>query len=527
MQLHHWLGWATALLGIAQIPLGLTLYGSPLSLFILYALAVFALLVTYFILSYLHERRKALDYDTGSYTTGPEVIDDRASHGPRGGLAAAGAAGIGAAMLGNRLRRRSRSRSSLDGGSERTPYVDEKNSEHEHSGGWRKKLFQVGAIAGAAGLATRILHRRRDRESDSESGRYRPADTATESYDDDYSVSRVEEGRPPLPPPVHAQRRRYDGPPSLPQSQYTESEFTHRDDRGHGARNAFFGAGLLAGVKGLFKSRAAREEERRLEEIRQADLESERMMRERRYTGGDRMPRRNDRRYASVSEVTGPTDTDVLQSGVSDLPPPSPRRHELSGSDTVTSLAHDQHKPGTAAGPSHPHRFGGAQDDSVESPPVSIKVDLHNNGRRVTLRQLTREEAEANREARRRERTRPGRRRRESSLSGGEGDNHWRRVEELERQQAEEMRNTNPSIVSAGPSAPPPPAPPIHHTEPTPPAAPSKLSAPVPPPIIPAAAGIHSPLASTDLSGSFASRSGRRRAERRTQRQGGSRVEFT
>lgn len=514
------MGWTTALLGIVQIPLGLTLYGSPLSLFILYALAVFGLLVTYFVLSFLHARRKALDYDAGSYTTGPEVIDDRSSHGPGGGLAAAG---VGAAMLGNRFRRGPRSRSSFDGTSERTPYVEEKHSENQRSGGWTKKLFKLGGLAGVAGAAHHFMRRRRDRESDNESGRYRPADTATESFDDDYSVSRVEEGRPPLPPPVHAQRRRYDGPPSLPQSQYTESEITHRDERGHGPRNTFFGAGILGGLKGLFKSRAAREEERRLEEIRQADLQSERMMRERRYTGGDRMPRRNDRRYASVSEITGPTDTDVLQSGVSDLPPPSPGRHELSGSDTVTSLAHDQHKPGAISGPSQPHRFAGAQDDSVESPPVSIKVDLHNNGRRVTLRQLTREEAEANREARRKERTRPGRRRRESSLSGGEGDNHWRRVEELERRQAEEMRNTNASIASAGPSAPPPPAPP--HTEPAPPAT-SGLTAPVPPPTIPAA-GIHSPLASTDLSGSFASRSGRRRAERRTQRQGGSRVEFT
>ncbi|EEP81853.1 predicted protein [Uncinocarpus reesii 1704] len=526
--LHQWLGRATALLGLAQIPLGLTLYGSPLSLFILYALAMFALLVAYFALSYLHERRVGLDYDRGSYLSGPEVIEDRHGHSNVGRLAGAGAIGAGAAMLGSRFRRRSRSRSPTDATSERTPYVDEK-SESEHQSGWKKRLFQVGGLAGGAWLAKRFFDKRRDRESDAESGRYRPAHTATESFDDDYSVSRVEEGRPP--PPNH--RHRYDGPPSLPQSQYTESEFTHRTDGGHGARNALFGVGMLGAIKGLFRKRGARDEERRLEEIRRADLESERMMRERRYTGDGRPHRRGERRYASASEVTGLSDADGLQSTPSDVPPVPPHLHELTGSETVTSLEQGP-APKTAAagavaegvaGPSNPHRFSGTQNDSVESPPVSIKVKLHNNGRRVTLRQLTREEAEANREARRKDRTRSGRRRRETSLSGGEGDDHWRRVEERERQQAQEMQNANSSIASAGPSA-PPPAPPISQPGANPPAG-DDLSAPIPPPPIPAARPITSPLASTDLSSSFASRSGRRRAERRTQARQGSRVEFT
>ncbi|EER29362.1 hypothetical protein D8B26_008163 [Coccidioides posadasii str. Silveira] len=520
LMIHSWLGRAIALLGLAQIPLGLTLYGSPLSLFILYALAVFTLLVIYFVLSYLRERRLGLDYDRRSYSAGPEVIDDR-----NGSLAAAGAAGAGAAILGSRIRRRSRSRSSIDDRSERAPYTDEK-SEDQRPAGWKRKLFQFAGIAGAAGLAKHALDKRRDREGDAESGRYRPAHTATESYDDDYTESRLEEGRTP-PPAAH--RHRYEQSPSAPQTQYTESEFTSRNIGGHGPRNAMFGAGILGAVKGLFKSRAAREEERRLEELRLADLESERMMRERRYTGDGRPSRRNDQRYPSFSEVTGPTDAETVQSAPSDGPPVPPHHHEL-GSDTVTSL--DQRADpgaaagGAAAGASNQHRFSGTQGESVESPPVSIKVKLHNNGRRVTLRQLTREEAEATREARRRDRSRFGRRRREASLSGGEGDDHWRRVEELERQQEQEMRNGNASVVSAGPSA-PPPAPPVPQPEPMPPAG-SGLS-PIPPPPIPAAGAIHSPLTmSTDLSGSFASRSGRRRAERRTQaRQGGSRVEFT
>ncbi|WEW58756.1 hypothetical protein PRK78_004224 [Emydomyces testavorans] len=529
LMLHHWLGWAIALLGIAQIPLGLTLYGSPLSLFVLYALAVFTLLVVYFVLSYLHERRVARDYDRARYSRysrGPEVIDDGNGHSRVGRFATAGALGAGAAMLGNRLRKRSRSRSSIDDISERTPYVDEKHSEHEHSGGWKKKLFKMGGIVGAAGLTKHFLDRRRDRESDTESGRYRPAHAATESFDDEYSVRPVE-GQP-LPP---AHGHRYDGPASTPQGQYTDSEFTHSDERGgHGVRNALLGAGMLAAFKGLFKSRAAREEERRLEEARRADLESERMLRERRYTGDGRPPRRHGHRHASVSEVT---DSEALQS-----PPVPPHIPELSGSETATSAGNEKrHGPSTVAagavigeaeaGPSNRQRFGGAQDEHAESPPVSIKVKLHNNGRRVTLRQLTKEEAEATREARRRDRNRSERRRREHSLSGGEGDDHWRRVEERERQQDQEMHNANAPVATGGPTNLPRPAPP-NLQDPVPPTG-SGIAAPIPPPPIPVAGHTYSPLtASTDLSGSFASRSGRRRAERRTQaKQGGSRVEFT
>lgn len=52
IMIHQWFGRAIALLGIAQIPLGLTLYGSPLYLFILYAVWMFILVILYFILSW-------------------------------------------------------------------------------------------------------------------------------------------------------------------------------------------------------------------------------------------------------------------------------------------------------------------------------------------------------------------------------------------------------------------------------------------------------------------------------------------
>lgn len=58
--LHQWLGRATALLGIVQIPLGLTLYGSPKFTFILYAVWMGFLVLFYFILNFRAGSRRSL-----------------------------------------------------------------------------------------------------------------------------------------------------------------------------------------------------------------------------------------------------------------------------------------------------------------------------------------------------------------------------------------------------------------------------------------------------------------------------------
>ncbi|EWY87017.1 hypothetical protein FOYG_11302 [Fusarium oxysporum NRRL 32931] len=63
IMIHQWFGRAIALLGITQVPLGLTLYGSPLYLFILYAVWMFFLFILYFILSWRSASHR--DYYTG------------------------------------------------------------------------------------------------------------------------------------------------------------------------------------------------------------------------------------------------------------------------------------------------------------------------------------------------------------------------------------------------------------------------------------------------------------------------------
>ncbi|KAF8429056.1 hypothetical protein EV426DRAFT_672849, partial [Tirmania nivea] len=55
--LHMWFGRALWLLGLAQIPLGLYLYGSPLVFFIIYSALTFLLFLIYFIFEYVSNRR--------------------------------------------------------------------------------------------------------------------------------------------------------------------------------------------------------------------------------------------------------------------------------------------------------------------------------------------------------------------------------------------------------------------------------------------------------------------------------------
>lgn len=198
---HHWIGRLVALLGLAQIPLGLTLYGSPLALFVLYALAVFILLVAYFIMTHLQERRRGNrggnDYDSRySYGTGSVVEDRRPgrnegrSGGRTGNVVKGAIAGAGLFALADRFRRR-RSKSRVDsvgapgvgpgGGPEMaghgrhsSSYVeDEKYSDYsrdnEGDGVWEDRLLRIAAPIGAAGLVTRFFDRRyRDRDSDVE-----------------------------------------------------------------------------------------------------------------------------------------------------------------------------------------------------------------------------------------------------------------------------------------------------------------------------------------------------------------------
>ncbi|KKK12157.1 hypothetical protein P175DRAFT_0556037 [Aspergillus ochraceoroseus IBT 24754] len=571
--IHRWLGRALVILGIVQIPLGLTLYGSPKSLFILFSLAAFGLLAAFFILSYQYDSDRGpveSDYDSRySYVSRPSVDERR--HNSLGRMAAAGAAGAGLAAL---FRRRNRDHTDHAYENSQSSYMDEKYSdEGSRRGGWGNRLLKIGALGGGAILAKKLFDRRRDRESDTESGRYRPAHNRTDSMTEE-SLSRLDDGRRPEPsyqaPAVNRPPSRPPSRSQSPGSSYYDSYLSREGEgQSHGVRNTILGAGALAAIKGLFSRRKKNDEQRRVEDLRHHDLENERIARassnKRRYTGDGYYPR--SKRTASFTATDASTDlsrpprrktqgesglsTALPVSGVtgplSDMPPVTTAHTDLGSGVTAPAPPPPQHAPvdpAPVAGSSHAARRSSSRQrvSNAESPPVSIEMKFHDDNRHVTLRRLTEEEAAASREARRRDR-RSSRRRTgsASSLSGNEGSyDRWRRVEELERQQQEQMQREQAAAMAAassplpGPPLAPGPAPsgiiPPASTV-IPPSNISNLPPPQAPSSLPYGAGsIASPgtVAGTEAS-EYASNRRRRRAERaraRQERQQHS-VEFT
>lgn len=577
LMLHQWFGRMIALLGIVQIPLGLTLYGSPQYLFILYTLAAFVLLVTYFVLSWRHQRRLNLDYEAGgSYHAGHDEVsderrDDRKSRRGKLAVGGLGAAGL-AALWRRRSSRNRRDDDDVMGTESGTSHITNEKDSDTGRKGWKSKLLTIGAVAAGIAAVQAIFGRKRDDSSDIRP--YRPPLGPNQSVITD---SYVEEGRPPRPVtptgaspgyirPSHPLAQ----PPMTPHHRPSSSSLAYsysstspsRRDRRHTFRDAAATGGPFFALRQMFKSRRQRKEDRRLEEERIHRVGSQNQ-----YTGDGFSPRRprphrmgtqsstdysasiiDDRHHRPGGNATGPilggvgaasaaaladrnrirppgTDPPVIagpSTMPTDVPPilPSHRTDvDSSGSDVFTTHSRHSHRPhhlgneaaaaaaaaNEGAATSRRRRSGRTQNtDSMESPPVSLKVKMHNDGRHVTLRRLTEEEAAAQREERRRAKrasvpaaaatavaggaagiANSSRRRRNSSFSsssGGEAagrpsnaDRRWRRTEALERRQAE-----------AGMAAAPPPPPPVlapssaYYPQPQPPPPPIPSTTPLP-----------------------------------------------
>ncbi|KAL6712635.1 hypothetical protein ACN47E_000512 [Coniothyrium glycines] len=634
LMIHQWLGRLIALLGLVQIPLGLTLYGSPLILFILFAVWTFVLLVLYFILSYRNQPEMGFDDRTTYITERTASTRSRRSKRSRGpgltALATAGAAGAGLAALRRRSRSRSRSRSRLNdttvlssrpdsrsriNESQFTDsYLsDEKYAATDKKGGtWKDKIFGAGVAAGGI-FALKSLFSRNKKPPRTETGSdvsySRPLGQSEVTQTD---LSRLEEGLAPTSPANRrndwrrveereaAQAAAMGGSPmrhghrparSGASMDSFDSRTSYSDEasrvRPHsvGLKEGIATMGVLGFLKHSFSKRDKKKEDARVEELKRQDIEEERIARmnsqRRKYTGdGAGPPRRSNRPPSTIlseSDLTGitpsvarpnipPPPLNPTVSSAAPIRPVGAENHGLlsdSGSEAYFSGAGRQHRrhrtPGTstvAAGAAATAATGspsrrddsrrrGSRDD-VSSPPVSVKVKMHNDGRHVTLRRLNEEEAAAEREARRKERQ--GRNRTGSMSSLGNLDNdRWRRTEAKEAAQAQEMKQAGqipPAPPMSGPSSaaplrmpdavvsPPPPGPPPVFGQ-----APGHVPLPPPPPI-PAAAGsvLSSPPGTqvygteTDLS-NYDSNRRRRRAERAQAKQarmgGGSRVEFS
>ncbi|KUJ21463.1 uncharacterized protein LY89DRAFT_715632 [Mollisia scopiformis] len=571
--LHQWLGRATALLGFAQVPLGLTLYGSPKWTFILYALWMFFLLVWFFILSY----RAQIPIDTGlgrASSHGGTVIEDR-KPSRFGGLLGPLAAGAGAAaLLSGRRRDRSRSRSRVEvipsrRGSRRGSgsYVEEEKYDSrrrdDRGGGVMDKVLKGAAVLGVAGLAKSWYDgrkrrrdedayssvapdtpsRRNDRRDDRRDDRRRYSDD-TESVE----VHRMEEGRtnrpilpgpgdpvmaaaaisaaearPVTPRPVRQGARR----DSYDSDSYYDYDSTispsRRPQSSHGVRNGLLGALGGAWIGKKLSDRRNKKEADRLARLEQDRIEEERRARRgqtpQRLTGdgfpAGRHGRRGSRTQSSdlSSVIDNPHDirpgaippvppsfaapvaagaaagaaisqsqsrhdiTQHVMEPVSMPPiPPDPQGilHQESGSESYMSAGGHPHRRhserrrregeaamAAAAGAAatlaaeEERRRQRSQSrhegSNVASPPVSVKVKVHDDkDRHVTLRRLTEQEAAAEREARRSERHR----RRADSLSSLSGTDTAASRRRYRRDERDAERRAESSV-------PPPPPPPV------------------------------------------------------------------
>ncbi|CAO2657639.1 Nn.00g037650.m01.CDS01 [Neocucurbitaria sp. VM-36] len=630
LMIHQWLGRLIALLGIVQVPLGLTLYGSPKVLFILFSLWTFILLILYFVLSYRTQPEMGFDDRTTYITerTGSTRSKRSRGHG-LGALATAGAAGAGLAALRRRSRSRSRSRRSgsrqevlssrrdsrsrINESRFTDSYLsDEKYASHPKKGGtWKNRLLGAGAAAGGI-YAIKSLFSRNKKHAPTETGSdvsySRPLGPSEVTQTD---LTRLEEGRAPASPANNrddwrrveereaAQAAAMAGSPlrkghrparsggSIDSFDSRTSISDERDTRprqhSYGLKEGIVTLGVLGFLKHSWSKRRNKKEDAHVEELRQQDLEEERVARmnsqRRKYTGDGAPPRRSNRPPSTIlseSDLTDvtpsvarpnlpppPMNPGVGPSAAHIRPPPTDSYGVLSesGSEAYTSPGGRQHRRhqnagnaalaagagAAAASTGSPSRRDHSQrrssrEGSVASPPVSVKVKMHNDGRHVTLRRLNEEEAAAEREARRKERQRRNRTGSESSLGNLDGD-RWRRTEALEAAQAQEMAQSAapppPPGSQAGPLRmpepvipPPPPGPPPGTMSSTP----GHIPLPPPPPI-PAAAGsvLSSPHRTqvygteTDVS-NYDSNRRRRRAERaqaKQARMGGSRVEFS
>lgn len=392
-QLHKWFGRTIALLGIIQIPLGLTLYGSPVYMFVLYTLTVFVLLVIYFILDYSRKKRRGRDESNYSYASGSgSIVQERRQHGRVGNLVEGAAVGTGLGALANRFRKRPRRRDDPEViGSRRHSgsYVEEEKysqygQDPGREGGLRSKLLGIGALAGASYYITRLLGgKRHDEDHEDSEGTV----STEESLD---RVERVEEGRPlpsgqhPLNQPLTQTSHHRRSTSLASEESYVSGGSPSKQRRGHGLRDAVLGLGAVGVVGNMFKRRRERKEQRRIDTLRQQDIEEERMNRQssQRYTGdGLRPPRRHGGLQGSAVASTDFSEEIGRHRTYDAPPPPGGILPAVAGGAAAGALLAESQRDRqrTTHRASNPILAGGPPSQTVLMPPVPPNHQHHDS----------------------------------------------------------------------------------------------------------------------------------------------------
>lgn len=393
---HHWLGRAIALLGIAQVALGLTLYGSPLYLFVLYTLWVFALLVAYFVLQFLHERRRAQIMPGGQSEYSEEVITEarpEKSHSGFGKLAAAGAAGVGLAALFNRRSKPKRRYSESDvtqsyvsSSSASSAYGEKPTPQRQNRPGIGKRILEVGAIGGGLAAAKSLFSRRKaGRDDESEIDAYRPPLGGNTSIMSD-SVSRLEEGRTNRPvtptagmaagairPSTHPLAQPPMTPGSALSEEYSYYDYESSSPSRRGGRHQTFKEAVAAGgavfaVRQLFKGRKEKKDAEHAERLRRERIDQERLARansQHRYTGDGLIPPRRVRN----NRVESQTASDVSSAMPGSVQQPSQSRlHDYNS--TMSPVMAGGASAAAASALADRNRIRPVGNDPVIAPPM-------------------------------------------------------------------------------------------------------------------------------------------------------------
>ncbi|KAJ2955953.1 hypothetical protein NQ176_g11354 [Zarea fungicola] len=361
IMIHQWSGRTIGILGIVQIPLGLTLYGSPKYLFILYAVWMAFLVLLYFIFSYRQAGHR--DYYTGGgarsdggrtrLTESEYISDHKPDRNSKLKWLGPLAAGAGLwALLRNRNkkeqeRERSRSPSSyrtrtdvLPSHSHSERFYDDKYSEapqrKSSGGGFLKLLGGAAAALGAGGLAANLMKKKNNRDDEysavstetprrHRSGRGARSDYSSEltrgyteasslppsAYPTNTRTTRTGDTGRPMTPPQSSRPPRHDYDDSeyssyVSPSQRRPGETSGRGDGGGGGGGGF-AKGLLGGLGmgWIAKKMADRRSKKQNDRIRdEEDMRSGTSVS--RFTGdGYPSPTRDSRRPPPARRQTG------------------------------------------------------------------------------------------------------------------------------------------------------------------------------------------------------------------------------
>ncbi|KAJ3494368.1 hypothetical protein NLG97_g4128 [Lecanicillium saksenae] len=411
IMLHQWSGRAIGLLGIVQVPLGLTLYGSPKYLFILYALWMSFLVLLYFILSY--RRAGHRDYYTGAgarseggrtrLTESEYFSDHKPDHNSKLKWLGPLAAGAGLwALLRNRKKKEERERSRSPSSYRSRPEVlsshgpsgrfyDDKYSEPQQksSGGGFLKIL---AAVGAGGLAAKLMSKKNNRDEEysavstetprrHRSGRGGRSDYGSE-YTEDYTPTQTSLLPPSANPGnTHTTRTGDSGRPTTPRSShrprqdYDDSEYSsyvspshRRPEENSGGGGGGLAKGILGGLGMGWIAKKLADRRNKKQEDRLRDEEDMRSGTSVSRFTGDGYPspsRRDSRRPSPVRRQTGygaPYGTETA-TALSEM--------------TESSIDHPPRVGGPSGNiqpvpmPSRPPRSGSRHDtESVSMPPM-------------------------------------------------------------------------------------------------------------------------------------------------------------